>query len=185
MEEQQQGGPPNDAQEFISFARERAVAKLKARQKGQASPDIDHLVRTTRALITTNKEIWARCEPSIVCTTSTAPDHHGSGGRKTTMEFKRITFETVEVQTNVGWTSFTVTGISDISTKSFGKPAPFPHDLGRIFVLQVPSPDGIIPDYDSFLELVLLLHEDVLALGPFPWQVPEALGVHPSFLRGD
>jgi hypothetical protein len=86
-------------EEFMSRARRQALAGLKRKERdddkqqeptdgsGDTNVDIMHLLRITRALVATNKEIWERCKEQRYETRTGEP-----------AVFKRVEFKTVRAK---------------------------------------------------------------------------------------
>jgi hypothetical protein len=147
-------------QELIAHTREQEICNLlKLADNIGGEVNLDHLVRTTRAILAMNNEIWMRCKQ--------APRQTGKSSTQASTEgviFQRIDFQTIEVTSSdsqPGTLGFMTT--AELKYKDFGLSPPIPQELTDIIALkQALGPNSIFPDYDSFFGRSLLLHEDVL-----------------------
>jgi hypothetical protein len=145
--------------EVIAHTREQEFCNLlKPADNIGGDVDLDHLVRTTRAILAMNNEIWMRCKQARQTEkTSTQASTEGAA------IFQRIAFRTIEVTSSdsqPGTLGFMTT--AELKHKDFGLPLPIPQELTDIIAFKMKGPKSIFPDYDLFFERSLLLHEDVL-----------------------
>lgn len=120
-------------------------------QNAQASLEkLDNLIGKVRSLFARNDKVMKRCE-EFRCE---SPD---------AFTFYRIVIDFVKVESTPdkgGKTLLSFKTTPRRETKTFGIPPSLPSDLTKILVAQ-PGFAGL-PDYELFLELSLLLHNDVL-----------------------
>lgn len=157
---------PTEPKEYIAHVRERAQADLNKRggrggrgrnASSAVDTDLEHLVRTVRAILSTNTEIWESCkgskcvEPQGQATSASPP---------TTLPFQRVGYTNVTVKTECA--SLYIETTAERMTKDFECPGPLPEKLTDIIAPKM-GDDGLFPNYDRYLDTCLLLHEDVLA----------------------
>lgn len=141
-------------EEFMQHVRNEANKKL---ERGvplkDRLDDVDHAVKTTRALMSANKEIWERCSSG-----ESSPENEK-------LIFKRVGFTKVQVKTISQQYSQTNTlsfeAIPELTMKDFGKPPAVPEQLTAIINPTLDN-NGIFTDYEKYLETALLLNEDTL-----------------------
>jgi hypothetical protein len=145
-------------QELIAHTREREFCKFSEPADSiGGDADLDHLVRTTRAILAMNNEIWMRCKQARQ-TEKTLTQTFMEGAI-----FQRIAFQTIEITSSnsqPGTLGFMTT--AELKHNDFGLSPPIPQELTDIISLKREGPNSIFPDYDLFFGRSLLLHEDVL-----------------------
>jgi hypothetical protein len=154
-------------QEFIARIREQGICNFpKPTDNIGADVDLDHLVRTTRAILAMNNEIWMRCKQARQTDkSSTLSSTEGA-------IFERIAFQTISSKNSQpGTLGFMTT--PELKHKDFGLPPPIPQELTDIIALKTKGPQSVFPDYALFFERSLLLHEDVLM--PFLFKLKDHL----------
>ena len=117
--------------------------------------DFDRLVESVCALITTNKEIWARCLPNKISNTTTAAVANE-------LHFYRVGYLAIQVKKSSATgnvVNFTTT--SALSTREFLKLPVLPMVLYEIFPIE--KGDGLL-DYDQYLEKAAWLQESIAIL---------------------
>lgn len=167
---------PTELKEYISYLRKRAQTDLSQRGGGgrgrkrstvsEVEVDLDHLVRTVRAIVSTNKEIWEGCKGSK-CSESDGA-----------LCFGRVGYSKVMVKTESS-SSLNFEAVAETTTKDFGYFILLPDKLTYIITPNM-GEDGIFPDYERYLDTCLLLHEDIL--GPFLASLKEHLEAMQVFL---
>jgi len=164
----------SDPKTLIVQARQKALKTLKTSQGSTclASSDADdieleHLIKSVNAIIQLNKEIWERCKEHQVDVTFA-----GARAKQSGLVFKRVVCSKVKACAVKAYTSYNscdskylleFTTNAEVETKAFDLPDPLPYDLTRIMTPLVDE-NEVFPDYDSFFESCLLLHEDVMSL---------------------
>lgn len=142
-----------DTDEFMDHVRNRASKKLeRVVTKSNRLDDLDLAVKTTRALLSSNKEIWQRCVES------------GCGPQDDKLIFERAAFTKIQVKTtsiNATQKTLSFQAVPELTTNDFGAPKPVPEQLTEI-VAPTLAPDGIFPNYDRYLETALLLNKETL-----------------------
>jgi hypothetical protein len=182
--------------DLISQSRKRACSSLKnsLAHDIDGTVDLDHLIRTTWAIYTTNREIWERCEGKK--SEPPCSDDSSSQG----LRFKRISFPEVRVSTTARnprssnhysperetlprageFLKFETRPV--LMVKDFGSPPALPRELLNIIapITSSAEDDATFPDYEAFLDTSLLLNEDVLI--PFLTKLKEHLELVQVFL---
>jgi hypothetical protein len=126
--------------------------------------DLNILLKSTKAIITTNQEILERCE-EYEDKSSTSKSAEG-------MKLTRFGFIKVNVTTVLAGNSSSLEFAStpELSVRDFGLPVPVPEELREIIAFEM---NGIFPDYESLLGRAVLLHDDLLI--PFLLNLKEHL----------
>ena len=129
-------------------------------------------MKSTRAILATNAEIWKRCRKNLA---------HGpnTGGRDCeSMSFRRLIYNCVMVKSDASSSSLTATAASALSVKDFGRFPKLPVELTS--VMAFPRDEMRQSDYETYFEMTLLLNEDVLL--PFLVRYKEFLKTVQVFL---
>jgi hypothetical protein len=132
----------SDPQELIAHSREAAIKQLKSKHEFQ---DLDIAIKTVRALVVTNEEIWSRCR-----------DKYSVGGNVFIM--KRV--KQVDVWSHDDMT--TVSAIVETVSEDFDtEPLRVLPESLRLFEPKKDDAKGVT-DFKAFFSTCLITHEDVL-----------------------
>jgi hypothetical protein len=142
-----------DTDEFTEHVRSKINKQLEhSITSSNRMHDLDLAVKTARAIISSNKEIWQRCVESIC------------GPNDNKLVFKRASYTKVEVKTAgpsyyASLRTLSFLAFPEFTQKDFGMPKALPEQLSNIIA---PTLDekGIFADYEKYLETLILLNED-------------------------
>jgi len=119
--------------------------------------DLDYLIKTTQALVTTNEEIWERCKSYIRC--EELGPGKVSGDR---LPFYRFGFKKVHVKTSPDtspqWLRFSTR--CTVQLKKFAM-TPLPQELRKVILAPLREEVGLVK-YREYLHTCFLLEETVL-----------------------
>ena len=132
--------------DIIQDERKKASTNLET---AADETDLEYLMKTVQALISTNTDIWGRC------------NHHEA--LDTEWNVRLLCCETAKLQADCGSYSnrshITVTSTPTMSTFNIGHPPELPVSLTDIFAVKS---SGNFYEYDEYLKKSLILSDDVL-----------------------
>jgi hypothetical protein len=202
---------PIDPRTFMLEIRRRAIIR-KGFLLHQASnshtqpqqppppPSLEHLIRTTRALIATNEEIWARCQPHYCGRVGGGeeqhnhhpqelPPPHHDNDKGTWFLFARVAACTVTVttyDTHVVDTVMMKTA-PEVTKHEFYLPMVVPSKLRRLVPVPRMGPQDAVPNLRVLIHRAMVLSEDVMLISLLEYkhyleQLQVALGVIDAWL---
>ena len=120
--------------------------------------DLDLILESVQGLIKVNHEIWERCK-----------DHMIPSEEKNEIKLYKIAYEKVKVRTKRSTNrtnssnGIDITTRTELSVKSFGRIPSLPTALSDMFPLSEKTlNDKSIPDYDWYLQSLVLLEDGIL-----------------------
>lgn len=152
---------PKSPQDIVSSVREKIGNNLKKKRGlrkkrggSAANYDVEHNIRTIKAILAINKEIWERCEGSM---------EEGNGTNTT---FVRIGFTSVKTQHNNQNNNIQFIAVATKAEKSFRTVpiASLPSQLSEIFQPTFESGSKFVK-FEAYFKKSLILNDEVL--GPF------------------
>jgi hypothetical protein len=169
---------PSDPMQFLSEMRRRALTRKGLRSQREEQMTLEHLIRTTRAILSTNQEIWGRCKR--FCCGKVAEDTANDSSAKTTSTnqanktnseylFFRLAHSTVKASSFYDG-SLIKDGILltesalEVTKCSFHLPLAIPYPLNRMIALPRQPKDDIMPNFGLLLKRSMLLSEEILVL---------------------
>ena len=193
---------PTDPRTFVLEMRRRVIARKSLVHPAPNSqsqppqpplPSLEHLIRTTRALIATNEEIWARCQPHY-CGRVGAEErtHHEAphdDEKGAWLLFARVGACTVKVTTYDSHVMDTVlmkTAL-EVTKHEFFVPMVFPSKLRRLVPVPRVGQDDAVPNLRVLIHRATLLSDDVMVIFLMEYkhyleQLQVALGVIDAWL---
>lgn len=176
---------PSDPRAFLLEMRRRALTRKGLRAQREERTTLEHLIRTTRAILATNGEIWERCKPfccgkvveDTTSTTASTPSsrrssstilqqrqqqHPPASKASPRLLFCRLAHSTVKANTYDGLLS--MESALEVTKRSFHLPMAIPYPLNRMIALPRQPKDDIMPNFDLMLKRAMLLSEDILVL---------------------
>ena len=162
---------PRDPDEFLACVREKSGKHLKssAKKDKDANYDVEHNIRTIRALLVTNQEIWDRVNNHL---DFDSEDFNGKNGNIVVWNYD---FADVQAFTDPDTDKTTLTidpnyNLVDANVKSL---LHLPPKLVQVFAPSYEKDFSFIIDFESYFEKALMLHDDVL--GPFLFHLKKHL----------
>jgi len=141
----------------LSNARGKIISDLTALVMGRhKDAELDYLINTTQALVTSNNEIWDRCKTNL-CQKKNHQFNHLSENLQ--LIFQCVVFKEVHAK-NYKMPKLTFTAYGNMQTKAFSVPC-FPHPLRTIVVPFLDKEYGML-NYLEYLQRSFLLEESVL-----------------------
>lgn len=162
---------------FLRGARQKAIDKLQQAYDGWSHEGdfelqtLEEIVRNARAILTTNAEIWERCQQNRV---------NASSGE---MLFKRLIYDRIILENDTTASTLKANAVSVFSIRDFGKLPTMPDELTSIIAFPIDMKAGQQLSehaYENYFETALVLHEDVLL--PFLVRYKEFLKTLQVFL---
>lgn len=151
------GSEPSDPREFLLEMRRRALSRKGLRTHQEEAISLEHLIRTTRALVSTTEEIWERCAPHYCGRVSEEEAIKG------TCLFVRVAPSTVKASTSSKHKNTLVLRTAlEVTKRDFYLPVAFPTPLNRLVPVPKVSRDEAMPNLSLLLKRSMLLSEEIL-----------------------
>ena len=146
----------SDTQELITRSREKMIKEMTPGKESSGFTDLDIAIKTVRALIVTNQEIWDRCK-----------DHYSVASKM----FSMLRFDEVKIQEMTRSTT-SISVVAKKIQKSFNLDplTELPESVG---IFQPKKDETRHVDFNTYFSRSLVLHEDVLL--PFLGELKEHL----------
>ena len=142
-----------DPEELMSQSRDEMVKEMKSGKKIHEFTDLDIAIKTVRAIIVTNEEIWNRCKGYFTC--------YGDDSEEEESNFSIMRFDEVKVVYDDNYDHTSIVAVAKEATKYFClEPLKvLPECLG---IFEPTKDETGHVDFRMYFRRSLVLHEDVL-----------------------
>ena len=146
----------SDPEELMSQSRDEMVKEMKSGKKIHGFTDLDIAIKTVRAIIVTNEEIWNRCKEYFIY-----KGNNGNGSEDEESNFTMMRFDEVKVVYDENYDHTNIVVVAKEVTKYFSlEPLKvLPKCLG---IFEPAKDETGHVDFRMYFRRSLILHEEVL-----------------------